>query len=97
MKVELEEEKASNITKIKMCQNPASDESETYELNTAIFKIVKLEEFLALMKNFRTSIDGKRTTSVSGKVNYLRIMLRGEALLYVDKLASLNSDTKMLI
>ena len=38
IKVEEEEEKSSNIIKVKMRRNPASAASETYELNMAMFK-----------------------------------------------------------
>ena len=32
------------------------------------------------MKNFNNTIDRTGTTSVTGRINYLRMMLRGEAL-----------------
>ena len=53
IKAEDEEEKSSNIIKIKMRRNPASDVSETYELKIAMFNNDQPEEFLGLMKNFK--------------------------------------------
>ena len=62
IKAELEEEKSSNITKVNMRRNPVSAASETYDLNMATFENGQPEEFLALLKNFKTVIDGIGTT-----------------------------------
>ena len=76
-KVETEE---TNIIKIKMRQEPASATSETYKLKVQTFKNGKPEEFIQMMKDFKTSIDGTGTTSSPGKTQSLCTMLRGEAL-----------------
>ena len=47
-----------------------------------------------LLKNFRIKFDGTGTTSVAGRINYLRTMLHWEALREFDELASQNSGTK---
>ena len=80
IKVDLEEERASNIIKVKMRRNPALAASETYELKMATFENGQPEEFLALLKNFKIAINGTGTTSVAGWINYLRTILRAEAL-----------------
>ena len=79
-KEDIVEEKSRKITKAKMHKNPASDASETYKLKMAKFKNGQPEDFFALLKNFKNVIDGSGTTSVTGRINYLRAMLHGEAL-----------------
>ena len=80
IKLKLEEERASNIIKIKMRRNLASATSDTYKLGTATFKNGQPEQFLAILKNFKIKINGKETTSIYGQINYIRMMLHGEAL-----------------
>ena len=45
------------------------------------------------MKNFNTTIDRTGPTLAAGKINYLRTLLRGEALLEFEELASHNTGT----
>ena len=45
------------------------------------------EEFLALLRNFKISIDVTGMTTDSGRVNYLHTMLRGTRLRDFDELA----------
>ena len=54
--------------------------SETYNINMSIFEDGQQEEFLALLKNFIIAIYGTGTTLLSGRINYLFMMLRREAL-----------------
>ena len=63
-----------------MSQDPASATSETYELKVQKSKNGKPEEFLQMMKDFKNGIDSTGTTSASGKIQFLRTMLRMEAL-----------------
>ena len=46
------------------------------------------EEFLSLLRNFNIVIDGTGNTTPSGRINYLRTMLSGQALREFDKLQS---------
>ena len=71
IKAKLEEENAINIIKINICWNLMSSASEKYELNTSTFNNRKPEEFLALMNNFKTAINGTGTESVSGGIKCL--------------------------
>ena len=59
----------TDIIKIHMCQDPASDTSKTYKLKVQTFENGKLEEFFRMMKDFNTSTDGTATTSITGKFN----------------------------
>ena len=45
------------------------------------------------MKNFNRAVYGTWTTSAASKNNYLRTILRGEALQYFDKISSQNART----
>ena len=60
----------TDIIKIKMRQYPASTTSETYKLKVQTFEKLKLEEFLQMMKDFKTGIDGTATISATGKINF---------------------------
>ena len=53
-----EEVNKCDIIKINMRQNPESADSDTYKLNIAMFDNRKQEEFLGIMKKFKTAIDG---------------------------------------
>ena len=90
-KKEIADVSECDIIKIKMRRDLSDTKSETYELKIATFENGQAEEFLALMKNFKTALDGKGTTSAAGKINYLRTILRGEALQEVDKTATQNT------
>ena len=52
-----------------MCRYPASDASKTYKLKVQTFENDKPEEFLQMMKDFKTGIDGTGTTSAPGEFN----------------------------
>ena len=69
-----------NIIKIKMRQYSASVTSNTYELKVQTYKNGKPEEFLQMMKDFKTTTDGIGTNSATGKIQFLRTMLCGEDL-----------------
>ena len=71
-----------------MCRYPASDASKTYKLKVQTFENDKPEEFLQMMKDFKTGIDGTGTTSAPGKIEFLRTMLCGEALREFDVIES---------
>ena len=94
IKVELEEESASNTIKVKIWRNPSTAMSETYNINMYTFKYVQPEEFLTLLKNFIIAIDGTGTTSWPGRINYICTILCGEARIEFNELASQNSGTK---
>ena len=68
-----------------MCQDLSDADSETYKLKIVMFENSQPKEFLALVNNFKTVIDGTRTTSAAVKINYLRTLLRGEALREFEK------------
>ena len=70
-----------DIIKINMHWNPYSTESETYELKIVTFDHGQPEEFPKLTKNSKRAVDRAGATKTAGKINYLRTILRGEALL----------------
>ena len=78
----------TNIIRIKMHRGPESATSKTYELKVQTFKIFKSEEFLQMMKYFKTGIDGTGNTSASGKIQFLCTMLRGESLIEFEVIAN---------
>ena len=50
------------------------------------------EKSLTLLRNFKTAVDGTGMTTPTGRINYLRTMLRGKILGGFDKL-SLQGNT----
>ena len=71
-----------------MRRHPASATSETYELKIKTFENGKPEELIQMMKDFNTATDRTGTTSDNGKIQFLRTMLRGEALREFDVITS---------
>ena len=69
-----------NIIKINMRRDPASSTSKTYKLKVPTSKNGKPEEFLQIMKEFKTATDGTVTTPATVKNHFLRTMLHGYAL-----------------
>ena len=65
----------------------ASATSRTYKLKVQTFENGKLEEFLQITKDFKTAVDGTGTTSVTGENQFLRTILRREALSEFDVIA----------
>ena len=76
-----------------MRRDPAYAMSENYVLKIPMFENGKPEEFLKMMKNFETALNGTGTTSTAGKINYLRNLLRGESLQEFDYLTSQATST----
>ena len=62
-----------------------------YELNISTFENGKPEEFLAILKNFKTLIDVIGITSTRRIINYIWNMLLGGALQEFDNPASQKS------
>ena len=87
-KLEVDDERINYIIKAKMRRNPQLAASKTYNINMNTFYDRQKEEFLLLLKNFKIEIDGTGTTTPSGWINYLHMMLRGKALMELYELQS---------
>ena len=59
----------------------------------AVFKNIQPEELLGFFKNFNKDINGTVTTNIASRINYLRMMLCGEALQDFSDIASQNNRT----
>ena len=57
------------IINIKLNHNPSSADSETYKLKIATFENGQTAESLAVLNNFKTTINRKGTTSAAVKIN----------------------------
>ena len=77
-----------NIIKINMRQDLASATSNTYELKVQTLENGKPEEFLKMMKEFKTTTDRTGTTPATSKFQFIRAMLRGDYLREFDVIAS---------
>ena len=76
------------MIKIKMYWYPTSATSKTYKLKSDTFENGKPEEFLQILKNFKTTTDGTETTSAPVRIHYLHVLLRVETLSELKYLAS---------
>ena len=76
-----------------MWRNPSSATSEMHNINMTTFDNGQPEEFIEILNNFRISIDGTGTTSVTWRINYLHMMLNWKSIIYFDELSSHNTDT----
>ena len=75
-----------------MRHNLASTTSETYDFNTAVFKITN-QKSCSFSKNFKKYIARTKTTNISRRINYLCMMIRGESLRKFDNITSQNNRT----
>ena len=71
-----------------MCQDLASATYDIYELKSQTFKNGKPEEFLQMMKDFKTATDGTGTTYATRKIQFLCTMFHGGDLIEYGVLAS---------
>ena len=84
IKLGVDYDRTTHIIKIRI--NPSSVASETYNVNMNTFDYCQPEEFLSLLRNYNIVTDGTGTTTPYGCINYLRMMLCGQALREYDKL-----------
>ena len=68
--------------------DPSSATYKTNKLKTAKFENIKPEEFLRIIKNFNTVIEGTVIITATRKSNYLHTLLHGESLREFYKLVS---------
>ena len=83
-----ENTKECDIIKIKMCRDPASATLETYELKISTFDNGKPVEFLRILNNFKTVINGTGNITPDRIIDYLHTLLCGESLSKFDELVS---------
>ena len=81
------------LINIKMRRNLSDANLETHKLKIATFENSQPEEFLALVNNFKTTVDVTGTMSAAGTINYIRTLLSGDTLHEFDELASQNTGT----
>ena len=58
--------------------DPTPATSNICDLKIATLKNGKLEDFLKMMKNFKTAIDREGTTTATGRINYICSLLLRE-------------------
>ena len=67
----------TDIIRIKICRGPASATFNTYKLKVQMFENGKPEEFLQMMKDFKTGIDRTATTYATVKFNFYAKLYAG--------------------
>ena len=70
--------------------------SETYNVNMYTFNEGQLEEFLALLRNWKIATEGTRATSLSGRIDYQCTLLRVASLREFDNVALQGNTTNKI-
>ena len=78
--MEPEEIHTPHTIKVKVCRKPSQSPLKTNKINISTFPDIQPEEFLALMINFKTTINVTVMNTASGRIYYLRTMLCGTSL-----------------
>ena len=68
------------MCKIKLCRDPTSEKSDLYEFKVALFDNGEPQEFLFIVRNLQIMLEASGTLAANAKIQYLRMLLRGEAL-----------------
>ena len=68
------------MCKIKLCRDPTSEKSDLYEFKVALFDNGEPQEFLFFVRNLQIMLEASGTLAANAKIQYLRMLLRGEAL-----------------
>ena len=67
-----------------MRRDPTSEKSDLYEFKISLFDKRKLEEFVLFVCNFNMTLEASGTLKPGAKIQYLRTLVRGEALRQFD-------------
>ena len=93
VKLEVEDECDTHCIKVNMRRNTSSEGPKTYNINMNTFDYGQPEDFLAILNNFKISIDGTGTTTPSGWIYYLSKIIFGQALRGSDEIQSQNGGS----
>ena len=77
-----------DFVKLKLSRDPASENSELYEFKIALFDNVDQEQFLLIFRNFNVALEVAGKLKIIVKVQYLRMIVCGEALRQFDSLSA---------
>ena len=94
MKSKNDEKLDQYSVKIKLSRDPTSEKLEIYEFKMAFFDNRQPGYFLLFIRNFNRTLKASGTLKSGTKVQWLRMMVRGEELNHFDTLyAEVGSDT----
>ena len=74
--------------KLKLCRDPTPSTSDLYEFRMSLFDYVEPEEFLLFMQNFPMNLAATGMLEMEAKVQYICVLVRGEALRHFDLVSS---------
>ena len=72
------------FVKIKLSRDTTSEKSDLYDLKTALFDNGDPEEFFLFICNFQIFLEASGTLTARKNIQYLCMILRGEALRQLD-------------
>ena len=83
-----EEEKVyvkGSYTTLKLCSNPAEENSLIYEIQVPYFKSGTCDQFLEFVDKVQAVIVGQNLTKGSQRVAFMRMVLKGDAYTYFNQ------------
>ena len=84
------------LLKMKLRRDPTSSTTDLYEFKMSLFDNGNPEEFLLLVRKFNTTLVDSGTLETGAKVQYLHMLVNGEALHQFELLSIGMESTKTL-
>ena len=76
------------FVKMKLCRDPTSENSDVYEFRIDLFDNGESEEFLLFVCYFNMTLVASRMFNTGANIQYLHMLVRGEALRQFDMLSA---------
>ena len=86
-----------DYVKIKLHRYPKFSTSDIYEFRMSLFDHGEPEEFLLFVQNFQMTCAATRKIETEANIQYLRTLVRGEALRQFDVLSADVNDIETLL
>ena len=77
-----------DIVKLKLRRYPTSSTLDPYKFKMSLFKNVKPEELSLFVRNFNITLAASGALEAGAKIQYLRTIVRGEALRQFDSFSA---------
>ena len=81
--------------KIKFCRDPTFENQDIYEFKMALFDNGEFDEFLLFMQNSNMMLNESWMLTDNKKLQYIRTIIRGQALHQLDTLCGQVGSTTM--
>ena len=86
-----------DYVKLKLSRDPTSSTSEIYEFWMSLFDHGETKEFLLFLQKFQITLSATGTIETEAKVQYIRMLVRAEALRLFDLVSFDAKNTETLL